>query len=204
MIQAGTSTGLSVGAPAATTVEAGTVRLDGPMQPGVAGSRWTFVGTLGSFGVFHNTRARGWAWLESPTGGPAAPGSTVSASTPGLGGGQPIIVHATAPVALDRSETWSSGWHATVQSLSGAGGPAAPPTSATVTRDGLVQRVTLGGPGDYRVTFTYSPTPARVGILISAVASGGLVLWGLAEVAVRWRHRRRVGRSRPASAPGPE
>ena len=124
VIQAGTSTGLSVRAPAATTVEAGTVRLDGPMQPGVAGSRWTFVGTLGSFGVFHNTRARGWAWLESPTGGPAAPGSTVSASMPGLGGAQPIIVHATAPAALDRSESWSSGWHATVQSLSGEGRPA--------------------------------------------------------------------------------
>ena len=73
-----------------------------------------------------------------------------------------------------------------------------------MTRDGLVQRVTLGGPGDYRVTFTYSPTPAWVGILISAVASGGLVLWGLVEVAVRWRHRRRVGRSGPAPAPGPE
>ena len=74
--------------------------LDGPMQSGRGRSHWTFAGTLGSFGVFHNTRARGWAWLESPTGAGRAGQHGVSASTPGLGGGQPIIVHATAPAAL--------------------------------------------------------------------------------------------------------
>ncbi len=198
VIQAGA--GMAVRAPTATTVEAGSVRLDGPMQLGVAGSRWTFTGVLGSFGVFHNTRTRGWAWLEDPRGGPVPPGSTVSAAAPGPEGGHPIVVHATGPVLLDRSEAWSSGWRATVQSLAAAGRPAGPPQPAAVTRDGLVQRVALAGPGNYRVTFTYAPGAARLGLLVSAVAGAGMLLWGLVEVVLRWR--RRPGRSGPAPGPG--
>ncbi len=203
VVQAGTSGDLSMGVPTVGTVEAGTVRLDGPMQPGVAGSRWTFAGAMGPFGVFHNTHARGWAWLEAPTGGPPAPGSTVSAAAPGPGGGQPIVVHATGPVVLDRSESWASGWHATVRPLSGTGRPAAPPEPATVTRDGLVQRVALAAPGDYRVTFAYAPVAARVGIVVSAAAAVALVLWGLIEAGGRWRRRHGGGPSGPAPGPPP-
>ena len=59
--------------PDATTAETGPVALDGRMQYGVYPSHWRFVRTLGAFGVFANTRARGWAWATDARGG--APGS---------------------------------------------------------------------------------------------------------------------------------
>jgi hypothetical protein len=199
VIRAGPSGPLAVGAPTARTAEAGPVRLDGRMQPGVTDPHWAFTGALGPFGVFHNTDARGWAWLKSPSGGPAAAGNAVSAAAPGPGGGQDITVHATSAVTLDRSESWAAGWQATVGVLSAAapGRPVGPPEHTVVTRDGLVQRVDIPGPGDYRVTFTYTPTPARVGILVSAVAAGALGAWGVAESLGRWRRRRRNGRAAP-------
>jgi hypothetical protein len=201
VVQAGTSGRLVLGAPRARTAEAGDVTLDGMMQPGVTHPHWAFTGTLGPFGIFHNTAARGWAWLEGLSGGSAPAGSTVSAATRDDGGGQRIAVHATSAAVLDRSESWSSGWQATLQPVAPAGSGAAggPPRPVSVTRDGLIQRVVIPGAGDYRVTFTYRPTSARVAIVVSAATAGALVLWAVAEVAGRrWRRRRRA---RPPGRP---
>ncbi len=65
----------TVGTPTAFTAQTGEVALDGRMQYGVTTPHWVFTGMLGAFAVFHNTDARGWAWVRAPRGGPAAPGS---------------------------------------------------------------------------------------------------------------------------------
>jgi hypothetical protein len=188
---------LSVGAPTARTVEMGNVRLDGPLQQVVTDPHWVFTGALEGFGVFHNPDARGWAWLRAPGGGPAAAGSIVSAAAPGSMGGQDIVVHATSAVSLDRSESSSSGWHATLQLLAppGSGQPAGPLEPAAVTSDGILQQVAIPGPGDYRVTFAYAPTSVRAGLLVSATAVGAVVVWGVVELfdGQRRRRRRRPG-----------
>jgi hypothetical protein len=187
---------LSVGAPTVRTVEMGAVRLDGRLQQVVTEPHWVFTGALGAFGVFHNTDARGWAWLEPPSGAPPTARSTVSAAAPGSMGGQDIVVHATSAVVLDRSESWSPGWQATLQPLSPARSarPAGPPEPATVMPDGILQRVDIPAAGDYRVTFTYAPTSARAGLLVSAIAAGALLVWGAVELVGGWRRRQR-GRS---------
>lgn len=207
VVQATGGTRLQVGAPTAVTVEAGTVRLDGRMQDPLTGSRWVFSGTLGSFGVFHNTSARGWAWLEGPGGGPVPAGSTVTAGPPEVAGDPPVVVHATGRLLLQRSETWGTGWRAEITSAGPAAGPAGgahgSTVAAPVTRAGLVQQVALPGPGDYRITFTYAPGSVRTGIAVSAAAAGILLLWGGAEL-VGWRRRRRAGPGHrpPALNPG--
>jgi hypothetical protein len=182
----------------------GAVRLDGRLQQAVAQPHWVFAGALGAFGLFHNTEARGWAWLEAPSGAPtagrtASAGSTASATAPGSMGGQDIVVHASSAVALVRSESWSPGWQATLQPLvpPGSDQPAGPPEHAVVTSDGLLQRVAIPVAGDYRVTFSYAPTSARAGVLVSAIAAGTLVLWAAVELlggVRRRRRRRRPGR----------
>ena len=65
-------TGVTVGTPTAFTAQTGEVALDGRMQYGVTTPHWVFTGTLGTFAVFHNTEARGWAWVRSPAGGDPA------------------------------------------------------------------------------------------------------------------------------------
>ena len=189
---------LTVGPPVAATAEAGTVSLDGPLQGVVRPPHWVFVGTIGTFGAFHNTRAEGWARLRAP--GPVPAGSSLRVGPTGPDGGQQITVHATGAVVLVRSESWSPGWRATVASArSGTGGgPWGPARPVAVRRDGIVQQVVLPGPGDFLVTFRYAARPALIGVAISAAAAVVLTGWAVAE-AVRAR-RRRPGRTDP---PGP-
>jgi hypothetical protein len=177
-----------VGVPTVHTAEAGEVALNGRLQYAVNPSHWVFTGTLGSFGVFHNSRARGWAWLDSPGGGPAPAGSSVGATAPGLGGGQTISVHATAAATLQRSESWTTGWHATIRTVGPAGtGPARP---IDVNQDGAIQTVAIPGAGNYSVTFSYDPKSARVGLVLSVVGVAGLLLWLVWEVVATRRRRR--------------
>jgi hypothetical protein len=188
--------------PTARTVEAGLVALDGRMQFGVNAPHWIFTGTFGSFGVFQNTRARGWAWTRPEGGGAVPSGSSVVAATPGLGGDQQIVVHATGPALLERSMSYSPGWLATVQPLasgptSGVSGkvthpPATGPArTADVVQNGIIQQVALPAAGEYLVSFHYAPTSAAVGLAISAAAGASLVVWVVAEVVGAVRRRRR-------------
>ncbi|HEX3981472.1 MAG TPA: hypothetical protein VHW93_09610, partial [Acidimicrobiales bacterium] len=117
--------GTAVGIPTAETAQAGAVELDGPMQYGVVPPHWVFTGVIGAFGVFRNTRARGWAWVEPRPGTEGRPDGTATARAPGREGNQVITVHAGTGVVLVRSESWSPGWHATIQAV-GTGGPARP------------------------------------------------------------------------------
>jgi hypothetical protein len=191
-----------VGVPVASTPEAGEVALNGTLQSLVTAPHWVLSGTLGSFGVFHNTRAKGWGWLSGPNGGPAPTGSSVLAAAPGLAGKQAITVHATSALQLLRSVSWTTGWHATIQPLAPEGGGRAigPPTPIDIDQDGIIQAVTVPRAGTYVVTFRYKPRSARVGLVLSTVGGAALVGWGLVEIVGYRRRRRRVG---PApSSPG--
>ena len=192
-----------VGIPTAVTVETGGVALDGQLQYGVNAPHWVFTGMVGSFGVFNNRAAQGWAWTRAPGGGPAT-GNTVTAVTPDQSGDQRIVVRTAAPTVLVRSASWTSGWHASVRTLraDGRSGAYGPPRAVPVLQSGVVQAVRLPGPGRYVVTFRYRPAAALVGIAVSGVVGTGLVVWMAFEVVLAVR-RRRTGATRPGEVPGP-
>ncbi len=197
--------GITVGTPTAVTAQTGGVALNGRMQYGVTPPHWVFAGTIGNFGVFHNTASRGWAWVRSPDGGDPASGSSATSTAPEMDGEQQVTVHATAPVMLDRSQSWSTGWRATVQPLSASPGhPAAGAArSVTVIRAGTNQGVVLTGPGDYLVTFTYFPRSVEVGLALSAAAVLVILVWAVLAVTANRRRRRRMGPAGPAPGSGP-
>jgi hypothetical protein len=184
--------------PEATASETGPVALDGRMQYGVYPAHWRFVGDLGSFGVFDNTRARGLAWATGPTGGAPAAATTVVARAASPTGLQRVTVRSAAAVDLVRSMSWSPGWQATAKRLGrGAAGPA---RRVEVTADGLIQQVALPA-GDWTVTFTYRPDSAVVALVVSAVVGALLVIWLLLDAALgAARRRRRQCRRAPAAA----
>jgi hypothetical protein len=189
---------MTVGTPTATTAEAGEVALNGRLQDEVSPPHWTFTGTIGTFGVFRNDRVQGWAWVGAAGGGTNHVG-TATASAPDPNGDQQISVHATSAALLMRSESWSPGWRATIRT-----GPtgAAPPRPTPVIRSGVIQEVRIPGPGDYVVSFSYAATPAVAGLVVSAVAAGGLLLWAVAEL-IALRRRAGVTRAPPAGlSPG--
>ncbi len=194
---------VTVGVPTAVTAETGPVTLDGPMQAGVTAPHWAFTGTFGAFGVFPTGPpgdGRGWRARAAAPLRPA-PGSGRSGRTPAGARRSPCT---TAPRwSLTRSESWSSGWQATVRPVAptGAPGPAGPPEHPPVTRHGVVQQVAVPGPGDFEVSFSYRPASVRAGMVVSAVAAGVLVGWGAAEIAARRRRRRRARRP-PGVDPG--
>jgi len=182
----------TVGVPTAVTSETGAVALNGRMQLGVVPPHWIFTGMLGPFGVFHNSDARGWAWIRSAGGGPVGPANRVSTAAPDDGGGQRVTVHTTSAAVLDRSESWTTGWHATIQQVlpGGSGHGLGPSRAATVEQNGVIQTVRLPGPGDFIVTFDYAPNAARVAVAISA-ASALLLVLGVAIELVGVLRRRR-------------
>jgi hypothetical protein len=179
--------------PDATTSETGRVALDGRMQYGVYPSHWRFVGNLGSFGMFANTQARGWAWATDPGGGAPGSGTTVGAVAPSPDGSQTITVRSPTPVDVVRSMSFTPGWHATSRPL-GDGARAGSTRSLEVTADGLVQRVALPA-GDWAVTFTYRPSSAVVALVVSALAGLLMLAWVAVDLGLVLfgRRRRRKG-----------
>jgi hypothetical protein len=181
---------VTVGVPVVTTPQTGTVLLNGPLQAWVTGPHWVYTGTIGQFGVFHNTRAQGWGWAEGTDGGAPPSGTTVAAPAPSLDGSQRITVRATGPTALVRSMAWATGWHARIQPVDpSTGTPTGSATTAVVQRSGVLQQVDIAQAGTYVVTFTYRSGSAELGLGLSA--AGGLVLIGWVVVeAIGYRRRR--------------
>jgi len=177
------SSTLTVGIPTVQTDQGGWATLDGPMQYGTTWPHWAYRGDFGSFGVFVNTRARGWAWSPGPARG--APGATsVTAGPPSAAGGQRIVVHAVGPLTIDRSMAFADGWQATAVNQ-GSGRT----VRLTVLRDGLVQQVALPSAGTWVVTYQYRPASAWVGVALSALTVVAGAAWGIGEW-VRSRRRR--------------
>ena len=194
---------VTVGTPTGVTAQTGGVALNGRMQYGVTPPHWRYTGMIGSFGVFSNSDAKGWAWLRGPGGGEPAPGATVAAPAPDGNGGQVMTARVTSAALLVRSESWSTGWRATVQPLSGPSGhPAGPAREAPVVQVGITQGVELPAAGVYTVTFTYLTSSARRGLVVSGVTAVALVVWFVLDVVVR-RRRGRAGRGPdPGPTPG--
>jgi len=147
------------------------------------------VGNLGSFGVFANTQARGWAWATDPGGGAPGSGTTVAAVAPSPDGSQTITVRSATPVDVVRSMSFTPGWHATSRPL-GDGARAGSTHSLEVTADGLVQRVALPA-GDWAVTFTYRPSSAVVALVVSALAGLLMLAWVAVDLGLVLFGRRR-------------
>ncbi len=179
---------VTVGIPTAVTAESGSVSLDGPLQYGVFPPHWTFTGTLSTFGVFHSDAARGWARARAPGGGPPPVGTSVEAAAPGQDGTQTITVRTHGPVVLERSVSWTTGWLASVRMV--GAGAAGPSRSLPVQRNGVIQQVSLPGPGAFRVTFRYRPAAALAGLIVSGVAFLSLFGWVVLELVGRRRRRR--------------
>jgi hypothetical protein len=188
-----------VGVPEVLSSPWGTVALDGRLQEDVAGPHWRFTGTLGSFGAFRNVHTLGWAWITAPGGGPAGPGSAVTAQATTESGSQRILVRTTGAAALQRSQSWSTGWRATIQRVApGSGAPLGPSASVPVTQSGVIQKVALPGAGLYQVSFTYAAGSALLGVALSALATVGLAVWAVTEMMAR---RRRSRGRQPAGGP---
>jgi hypothetical protein len=189
-----------VGVPDVLSPSWGEVALDGRLQEDVAEPHWTFTGTLGTFGVFHNDRAKGWAWITAPGGGPAAKGSSVTALAATQNGSQRILVRTAGAAVLQRSESWSTGWRATIQRMApgSPGAPLGPPQAIPVTQSDVIQKVALPGAGLYQVSFTYAATSALLGLALSALATVGLAVWAVMEMIAR---RRRARGRQPAGGP---
>jgi hypothetical protein len=171
----------TVGVPTTRTTELGDIALDGRMQSGVTPPHWVFTGTLGPFGVFHNSRAAGWASLTSPSGGALTGAHQVVAGPTDRTGKQRITVTTSEPAVLVRSEAATKGWRASIQPVDPAtGAPLGPSTTQSVGADGVVQTVELPTAGSFVVTFTYVPKAAVIGMVVSTVsvlALIGLFIW---------------------------
>jgi hypothetical protein len=180
---------LTLSAPTARTRDQGDLVLDGALQDDVKPPHWSYAGTIGTQAVFRNTRAKGWYWLASPSGGPA-PGSVVRTAASSTGA-ETYEVRSSRPVLLVRSVAYDPGWTAEVTRL----GSSAAARSAPVRDVSLLQGVEVP-PGSYRVSFSYRPGRAYLGVGLSAV-----VTLGTALAALVWalRRRRRPGNELSAS-----
>ena len=159
------------------TAEAGEVALDGRMQDGVTAPHWIFTGTLGSFGVFRNSRARGWAWVARPGGRiRRRPAARSTAAAPREDG---------RPADHRAHHRAAQCWCAASRGAPG-GGPPSSPSDRTVAEPAarrapapvLRRRASsrpwpCPDPGDYLVTFSYRPPRRLVGLVVSALAARG-------------------------------
>jgi hypothetical protein len=189
VVRNGSPTTVVVGVPTARTAQAGEVALEGRMQYGVDASHWRFVGTLGPFGLFANTRARGWAWAAAPPGGTSAR-ATVAAGPPAVDGSQDVRVRSAGRVDLVRSMAWTTGWRATADPVPGGPGAGGPSRLLQVRRDGVLQRVTVP-PGDWTVHFSYQPASATLGLVVSLLALVAIAGFLAVDGAARLRSGRR-------------
>ncbi len=180
------SASMRVGIPEVVTDEAGRTHLDGPLQVSTGPPHWVFTGTVGPFGVFENARTKGWAWAEGSHGEATPAGTTVAAGEAGIDGRQEIVVHATGPIVLRRSEAWAEGWHATARQR-GQGSS----ITLAVERSGLVQSVAIPEAGTWVISYRYLPQSVQKGLGISALSVTGVAIWAL---VVRCRSVARVRR----------
>jgi len=171
---------VTVGDALVRTAGQGTYRVDGSLRDIVSPPRWHFVGTDGVFSVFAPTFARGRAWV---IGDVSATARVVSDSP---WGDETIRVDTQKPATLVRSVQFTSGWQATV-TTAGPGSSGSHP--ATVRRLGLVQSVTVGA-GVHLVHFTYRPSRATTGLVLSALGVVTVTLLAAGPALVRRRRRR--------------
>jgi hypothetical protein len=190
---ASTSGAGAAAAPALSPPPPGRWSLDGVLQDALDTTAWRFAGSWNMYGVFVRTSVRPPVWLSA-----AVAGSHVSQVRTTDWGSATDDVVATRPVTVVWSESYLSGWHATL--VPAGGGPS---RALHVERDGLVQSVRVPA-GTWVLTFSYRPPGLTAGIAGSALA---LLAFAAAGAVVTVRRRRRRGREGPGpgsgSGPGP-
>jgi len=124
------------------------------------------------------------AWLQGVGSSTAddrerAPGSVSISESVSSGA---MVVFAPAPSVLVRSETYQSGWRATITPIGGGR-----PETVPVGRLGLVQEIRVPK-GRYQVSFAYEPRSLLVGLFITAASLAAVVVL-LAAALVSARRR---------------
>ncbi len=168
-----------------STAGQGTYRVDGGFRDIVAPPQWRFAGMIGVFCVFVAEAPAGRAYVTGTAG-------TARVLSDPPWGTTRVEVTTTAPGTLVRSESYASGWQATIDPAPGTTGPS---TSAAVVRRGLVQAVAVPA-GTHVVTFRYRPHRVVEGLALSG--AGVLVALALALSGRRGaglRRRAAAGRS---------
>ncbi len=154
--------------------------LDGPLSADLTAPHWLAAGTIGPFVVFSNRRARGSFWLAGSSGDSSGLQVRVVRSSPWTPN-ETVAVTSAAAATIVRSVTDIPGWSA-VGSHDGRA------EAITLHRHGLVQ--SFGVPrGTTLVTFTYAAPGLGAGLAASGLGIAGILVLGLAAVALS---RRRV------------
>jgi hypothetical protein len=171
-----------LGPPALSTPDRRVFVANGPLQDALVPPRWRPAGHDGSFAVFADRFARGPLSLQALAGR-----SLAGASVRSLGGpaDAPDAAEVRSPhgVRVIRAVAAIPGWSATWHPASG------PARTLPVTRDGLVQAVTVP-PGRGLLTWSYLPPRLQAGLATSVLAAAVTLLIALFP-AGRWR---RAGR----------
>lgn len=191
----GTSNGLAtvtVGVAKVTARDGTGYFLDGELQGFIKPVHWTYVGTDGPFAMFHNTRARGRAWVLTATGSPMPAGHATVVSQRPWG---TTTIDVTSPTAgkLIWSEAYATGWHADVYNQAKNRTRTA---QIAVHRHGLLQEVAVQA-GEHTVTFRYQAPGdgPSIAASLAAAASGAAVAASGGAIELR----RRKSRARPRS-----
>lgn len=171
--QTGRTPGL-IGAAVSVAGSGKVYQLQGALQQQMAFPQWKFSGTVGEFGIFHNSARMGRFWLAQ---GKSAGTATVTRTT--LQGQDTVLVDASRPTHLMRSEAYQPGWTATVS------GPRKSWT-VPVSAAGVIQEIAVPR-GRYQVVFRYRPGSVMVGLEGSAVGVAAV----LAAFAGLWAWKRR-------------
>ncbi|WP_430626519.1 hypothetical protein [Sulfobacillus thermotolerans] len=158
------------------TSEGKAYRITGPLQNMIAFPKWRFVGTIGAFGVFRNTKTQGMVWLTGP-GKAEIVHQTLQAQ-------DTVVVSAPRATTLIRSEAYQPGWTATIT------GPHLDKTER-VEPEGVIQAVAIPK-GRYQVIFRYRPRSVRIGLWGSGVGIAVVVLGALTLWATRRRNMSRT------------
>lgn len=167
------------------TTEGRSYLADGDLADAVRPGEWTQVGFADDFAVFRAEYTPEAAWLEpaGSTSGAASPSSALADSKARVvettTDETTITATSTSPALLVWSSAWDPGWTA---ELVNAGGDKVVP----VKRVGLVQGVEVPA-GTSTVRFSYEPQGFALGLGLSFITFGALVVACVSVFAVRRR-----------------
>ena len=163
--------------------------LDGGLQDALGQSGWAFTGTWAGFARFQQPSVRPPVWLQNGPRGATA--TQVSLSDDGT---EVDRVTTTATVMLVRSESNLPGWQATVTPTGGGRSRSLPIRSVE-----LIQGVDLPA-GSWTVTFSYRAPGLDLGLALSLLGTGAVLMVAGVWATRRGRARRTGVRLGPAIA----
>ena len=141
---------------------------NGQLQDALTPPQWGYTGRDGPFAVFVNRYAQGPLRLQTLAGRSGSGASVRRLAGPAT---SPTVAEVSSPegIRVIRSVADTPGWTATWRPRRG------PPAALAVHRDGLVQSVDVPA-GRGVVTWRYQPPGLRMGVALSAGATGLIIL----------------------------